>query len=72
MNNKDETVNFNLTKEDIAKIQIWKENLHKIQEDVHGKDFQFEYSFYPTGLGIIKKVRRVDGKEIDITDYSKW
>ena len=63
---------FEITEEEVAKIEKWKETLDEIPEDVNGKDLQFEYVFYPTGLGIIKLVRRVDGAEIDITDYDKW
>jgi len=63
---------FEITEEEVAKIEEWKETLDEIPEDVNGKDLQFEYVFYPTGLGIIKLVRRVDGAEIDITDYDKW
>jgi len=63
---------FELTDEEVEKVEKWKETLCKIPEDINGKKLQFEYIFYPTGLGTVKIVRRIDGKDIDVTDYDKW
>lgn len=60
------------TSEQIKKIQAWKVNLPEIDEDVFGSEYLYEYSFYPTGLGVVAKVRRVDGQELDLTDYDSW
>lgn len=72
MNKKNIVINFQLSIEDIEKVDIWKKSLKPLEEDINDLKFQFEYIFYPTGLGVIKKVRRVDGKEIDLTDYNLW
>jgi len=72
MNKLVEIITFKLSKRDVEKINKWKESLSPIEIDVYGSDYQFEYIFYPTGLGITKKVRRVDGKELDLTDYDNW
>lgn len=63
---------FELTEIEIKKVEEWKKTLKEIPSDVNGEDLQFEYIFYPTGLGTIKLVRRKDGEEIDLTDYNKW
>jgi hypothetical protein len=63
---------FELDKDEMIKFNIWKDNLPQIPVDVYGKEFQFTFKFHPTGLGVVKKIERVDGKEIDLTDYEKW
>ena len=63
---------FELTEQDIKRVEKWKETLPEIPQDINGKDKVFEYVFYPTGQGTIKLVRRVDGAEIDLTNYDKW
>ena len=63
---------FELTEEELKRVEKWKETLPEIRQDINGIDRMFEYVFYPTGLGTIKLVRRVDGAEIDLSDYGKW
>ncbi len=64
---------FELTHNEVKKFNAWKESLPPLKEiDVWGEVFQYEFIFYPTGLGTTKIVRRSDGLEIDLTDYSKW
>jgi hypothetical protein len=63
---------FELDEKEISKINDWKKQLSKIPLDVFGEKFQFTFKFYPTGLGVIKTIERVDGEKIDLTDYSDW
>jgi hypothetical protein len=63
---------FELTVEESEKIRQWKESLPTPIADVFGEDYCYEYIFYPTGLGIIKRIRRMDGHELDFTDYSHF
>ena len=64
---------FLLNKEELNKFHNWKKALPKLEYvDVWGEEFQYEFIFYPTGLGVAKFVRRSDGEKIDLTDYSKW
>lgn len=64
---------FELSKAEQQKIENWKANLPEATYDVWGKKYCYEYVFYPTGLGVIKQVRRTaDGAVLDLTDYSCW
>lgn len=63
---------FELSDKEQREFEKWKSQLAEVQADVFGDDFLFEFIFYPTGLGVVKKVRRVDGQEIDLTDYDEW
>lgn len=65
-------MHFELTDPELARFREWKKKLPELQEDIFGKDFMFEFVFYPTGLGVVKKIRRVDGEVLDLTDYSNW
>jgi hypothetical protein len=33
---------------------------------------EFTYCFTPTSLGVVIKVKHVNGKEIDLTEYEDW
>ena len=63
---------FSLTKQEEKKFKYWKDSLPQIQLDVFGKDYIYEFIFYPTSLGIVKKIKRVDGIVLDLTDYDNW
>lgn len=63
---------FELSQLEIEKLNSWKQSLPELPADVFGEDFQFEYIFIPTGVGMTIKVRRFDGEEIDLTDYNLW
>jgi hypothetical protein len=65
-------LNFTLTEKEMEEIRIWKDSLPKPVDDVFGKDYCYHYIFHPTGLGIVKLVRRLDGYELDLTDYSTF
>lgn len=63
---------FEITELEEKKIVEWKETLPEIPADVFGAEYQYEYIFFPTGMGTTIKVRRVDGEELDLTDYDMW
>jgi hypothetical protein len=65
-------LNFTLTEKEMEEIRIWNDSLPKPVEDVFGKEYCYQYIFHPTGLGIIKLIRRLDGYELDLTDYSTF
>lgn len=54
---------FNYTSEELNGIFRWKKSLKPIEDDINGTEFQFEYIFYPTGLGIIKKLEELMEKK---------
>lgn len=64
---------FKLTEEELAKLIQWKSQLPSMPEDVWGEEYEYQYAFQPTGLGVIKTVIRVsDGAKLDLTDYDLW
>lgn len=66
-------ITFELTEDEFSKFETWKKELPKLPIiDVWGKEFQFTYSFRPTGLGVAKFVERSDGEKLDLTNYSNW
>ena len=65
-------LNFIITEEEAEKITRWKDALPPPITDVFGEAYCYEYVFYPTGLGVIKRIRRMDGFELDLTDYTQF
>jgi hypothetical protein len=72
---------FNLTKEEVEKINAWrKDHDCKLDDDpifpgqkkIGAIGGQFTYLFTPTGLGTITIVRCGCGAEIDLTDVDSW
>lgn len=63
---------FELDENEVKEFEKWKGQLPPIELDVFGEEYQYEYIFYPTGLGTVKKIRRVDGKELNLTNYDEW
>jgi hypothetical protein len=63
---------FELSKEELKKFRKWRDNLSVIQPDVFGEKYMFEFIFYPTGLGVIKKIKSADGVVLDLTNYDSW
>ena len=63
---------FYLTNEQNDKLKEWMKSLPKPDKPFGTIDFGYTYSFTPTGLGEIIKVKRGDGFEIDLTDYDNW
>jgi hypothetical protein len=61
---------FELTKEDTEKIKKFHPK-HKKQYNgaIGGGE---EYSFIPTGLGMIKKYKCKCGAILDLTEYELW
>jgi hypothetical protein len=67
-----QVLKFELTEKEMKEFEKWKSQLPTMQADVFGDDFVFEFIFYPTGLGAVKKVRRIDGHELELTDFEDW
>ncbi len=65
-------LHFEFSQEEFEQIEFWKKSLPPPVEDVFGEAYCYEYIFYPTGLGLIKRVRRMDGFELDLTDYAQF
>lgn len=63
---------FEFDETELEQLKNWKSHLPQIQVDVWGREYCFEYIFIPSGLGVQKKVRRVDGQELDLTNYDEW
>ncbi len=67
---------FYLNKQEKEKFNVWKAKLSEIPEnclDVFGREYQYTFKFHPTGLGVVKIVKReYDGEQINLTDYSDW
>jgi len=63
---------FELNKDELDQFVKWKKSLPKVPVDVWGEEYQYIFSFYPTGLGVVKTVQRTYGEKIDLTDYSNW
>jgi hypothetical protein len=63
---------FHVSPKEERVIKQWKSTLPLIQHDMFGNRYAYEFLFRPTGLGIIKIVRRIDGLELDLTDYDSW
>lgn len=65
-----ETITFTLNEDQTKKYRAWRKNLPKVDYGAIGGGTSF--TFIPTGLGDIVKVRRDDGHEIDLTEEDKW
>jgi hypothetical protein len=61
---------FELDEEQVKKYQAWRKKLKKLPPATIGGGETF--CFTPTGLGTAVTVKRVDGEEINLTDYDKW
>lgn len=62
---------FELTPEQIEKLLEWQ--LQKEEEYGGAIGGRWTYSFTPTSLGIVVKVRdAIDKSEIDLTNYDEW
>lgn len=73
---------FTLTDEQLARVRHW-EKTHecKYRTDEYGVDGEIyagaiggsiEYTFIPTGIGDICKVRCICGAIIDLTEFDNW
>ena len=61
---------FVLSDKQIEKLAKWKPTLPKPPLTAIGGEFT--YSFIPTGIGMVIRVKNWDGREIDLTDYDEW
>jgi len=63
---------FTLTPEQVQRIEAWKDehNRGKYSGAIGGR---YTYSFTPTSLGVIVKVRdNLINEELDVTEYDEW
>ena len=61
---------FILTDQQQFKIEEWQSTLPVLDKKYCTIDGgYFEYTFIPIGTGILVSIKRVDGYELDLTDY---
>lgn len=61
---------FEIEEEQEEKLNEWMKSLPKAKNSTIGGAYTYEFT--PTGIGLSLIVRRVDGHEIDLTEYDKW
>jgi hypothetical protein len=60
---------FTISGEEIKKLKEWQEKI----KDLYGEYGNYTYSFTPTGIGDVIKVKsHLTGLELDITDIDNW
>lgn len=66
--------NFTVPDEEADKSRKWRKDHDKIcpQIEVGAIGGKFTWSFTPTGLGCILKLKCACGEELDLTDYDSW
>ncbi len=58
---------------ELAKLKQWLDKRPKKKAYTGAIGGRYSYSFFPTGVGTIIKVKDgVTGDEIDVTDYDGW
>lgn len=63
------TIKFELSKEQIEKLNVWQEAIRVI----HGEYGLYEYRFTPTGIGDgVTVYSHIAKAELDLTEYDKW
>jgi hypothetical protein len=65
-------IQYKLDKEQIRKISEWEYNHNCVIKNLGAIGGKLTFSFTPTNLGIVTKVKCCCGKEIDLTDYEDW
>lgn len=60
---------FALDPEQIQVAALWAKKFKPSTAAIGG---DFTFSFTPTGLGVVAKVRHYQGEELDLTDYDNW
>lgn len=61
---------FQLTDQQVKNFEEWKATLPKEPSTAIGGAYTF--SFTPTNIGMIEKVKYYNGQEIDLTEYEEW
>ena len=61
---------YKFTDKQLEQLEKWKATLPKPPLTAIGGEFT--YSYTPTGLGTVVRVKNWDGREIDLTDYDEW
>lgn len=62
---------FEINREQFKKLRKWQNSLPKLS-DKSTIGGAYTYEFTPTSLGLVIFVKRVDGREINLTEFSKW
>ena len=64
---------FNFNEDDNIKFEEWnKSHDCSLKRDSGAIGGRLTYSFTPTGLGVVKKVKCGCGAWIDLTEYEEW
>ena len=69
---------FEFTEEQVKKIDVWdKQHECKLKDEKGNRRLtttggRLKYTFIPTSIGMIQKVRCSCGVELDLTEYNKW
>lgn len=65
------TFDFDLTPEQLSRYEEWRRGLlaRGPEPYVGAVGGAYTFMFTPTGIGTLLRVVRVDGEEIDLTDY---
>lgn len=61
---------FTLSEEQCVKFEDWYDKIEKQYTGAIGGGLTF--SFTPTSLGLVIKVKYLDKEEIDLSDYENW
>jgi len=61
---------FSLTPQQIVKFEAWAKQFDSIPAGCCGGAFTF--SFVPTSIGTVLRVKHFQGQEINLTEYDEW
>lgn len=72
------TIKFEFTEEQSKRIKVW-DDLHEcsLKDSEGNRRFttsggRLKYTFIPTGLGEVQKIKCSCGSELDVSEYEKW
>lgn len=71
--NEGESIMFSLSKEQLVELAVWdRKHECKLKENSGAIGGRLTFSFTPTGLGVIAKVKCGCGEELDLSEYEEW
>lgn len=73
-------IRFELTEKQEAKVQAYINECDRMTAEKQGNDLPYHgaiggavtYTFTPTGLGIVEKVKYAEFDALNLTDYDMW